>query len=77
MDKIREELRGVDYNDVNALAALPHLNGAINETMRLFPAGPTFGSRQTPPEGLDCDGVYIPGNVKIFAPRWSIGRRKS
>ncbi|CAG9953639.1 unnamed protein product [Clonostachys rosea f. rosea IK726] len=74
MDKIREELRGVDYNDVNALAALPHLNGAINETMRLFPAGPTFGSRQTPPEGLDCDGVYIPGNVKIFAPRWSIGR---
>ncbi|CAI6101292.1 unnamed protein product, partial [Clonostachys chloroleuca] len=70
MEKIREELRGVDYNDMNSLAALPHLNSAINETMRLFPAGPTFGSRQTPPEGLDCDGVYIPGNVKIVAPRW-------
>ncbi|CAH0051225.1 unnamed protein product, partial [Clonostachys solani] len=73
-EKIRQELRGVDYNDMVALSALPHITGAINEALRLFPAGPTFGSRQTPPEGLDCDGVYIPGGVKIVAPRWSIGR---
>ncbi|VUC25797.1 unnamed protein product [Clonostachys rosea] len=73
-DKIREELRTIDYHDMAALSALPHLNGAIEEGLRLFPAGPTFGSRQTPPEGLDCGGVYIPGGVKIVSPRWSLGR---
>ncbi|KAJ3577828.1 hypothetical protein NPX13_g2742 [Xylaria arbuscula] len=73
-EKIRQELRSVDYNDMTALSALPHLTGTINESLRLYPAGPTFGSRQTPPEGLDCDGVHIPGDVKVIAPRYSLGR---
>ncbi len=75
-EKIRKEMRNVDYNDMTALAALPHLTATINESLRLYPAGPTFGSRLTPPEGLNCDGVYIPGGVKVVAPRWSAGRRK-
>ncbi|KAK8033496.1 hypothetical protein PG991_002894 [Apiospora marii] len=73
-EKIRQELRTVDYHDMAALSALPHLTGTINESLRLFPAGPSFGSRQTPPEGLDCDGVHIPGDVKVIAPRYSLGR---
>lgn len=75
-EKIRQELRNVDYNDMIALSALPHLTATINESLRLFPAGPTFGSRLTPLEGLYCDGVHIPGNIKVIAPRYSLGRRK-
>ncbi|KAI1819402.1 cytochrome P450 [Xylaria intraflava] len=73
-EKIRQELRNVDYNDMAALSALPHLTATINETLRLYPGGPTFGSRKTPPEGLDCDGVHIPGDIKVVAPRYSLGR---
>ncbi|KAF2438378.1 cytochrome P450 [Karstenula rhodostoma CBS 690.94] len=73
-EKIRQELRNVDYNDMTALSALPHLTATINESLRLYPAGPTFGSRITGPEGLNCEGVYIPGGIKVVAPRWSNGR---
>ncbi|KAH8785239.1 cytochrome P450 [Diaporthe sp. PMI_573] len=72
--KIREELKGIDHEDTRALSALPHLTGTINEALRLLPAIPTAVSRNTPPEGLMFDSVFIPGGVKICAPRYSIGR---
>ncbi|KAI1114438.1 cytochrome P450 [Nemania sp. NC0429] len=72
--KIGQELRNLDYNDMMVLSALSYLTAMINESLRLFLAGPTFRSRQTPPEGLDCDGVHIPGDVKVIAPRYSLGR---
>ncbi|KAF2463953.1 cytochrome P450 [Lindgomyces ingoldianus] len=60
--------------NITALSSLPHLNGVISESMRLLPAILTFSSRVTPLEGLKVDGTYIPGNTKICAPRYSIGR---
>lgn len=75
-ETIRRELNTVDVQDVKAVATLPHLNGAINEAMRLLPAVLTFVTRVTPREGLDVGGTHIPGNVKVAAPRYSIGRRK-
>lgn len=66
----------VDHEDPNALAALPHLNGTINEAMRLLPAVLTFSSRVTPPEGITVENTFIPGNTKICAPRYTIGRRE-
>ncbi|KAJ6179762.1 hypothetical protein N7519_010223 [Penicillium mononematosum] len=74
VEKIYEEIRGVDRENPAALAALPHLTGTINEAMRLLPAVLTFSSRVTPPEGLMIDGTFIPGNTKICAPRYTIGR---
>jgi cytochrome P450 len=76
-EKIHQELITVDIQDVQAVAALPHLNGAINEAMRLLPAVLTFVTRVSPPEGMKVEGTFIPGNIKIAAPRYSIGRRKS
>lgn len=67
----------MDVKDVKAVAALSHLNGAINEAMRLLPAVLTFVTRVSPPEGMKVEGTFIPGNIKIAAPRYSIGRRKS
>ncbi|PVH95575.1 cytochrome P450 [Periconia macrospinosa] len=76
-EKIRHELEGVDITDVKALSGLHHLTGTINESMRLLPAILSFSSRVTPPEGLMIDNTYIPGNTKICAPRYSIGRMAS
>ncbi|EHA19270.1 hypothetical protein ASPNIDRAFT_178934 [Aspergillus niger ATCC 1015] len=59
------------------LSKLSHLNGAINETMRLLPAVLTFGTRVTPPEGLTIADTFIPGGTKICAPRYTIGRLES
>ena len=64
----------MDAQDHVALAKLPHLNGTINESMRLLPAILTQSSRVTPPEGLTVEGTFIPGDVKVCAPRYSIGR---
>lgn len=75
-EKIYVELSRIDPHDLNALAALPHLNGVINESMRLLPAALSMGTRMTPAEGLHVDGNFIPGNTKIAAPRYSIFRRK-
>ncbi|KAJ5931968.1 hypothetical protein N7516_006457 [Penicillium verrucosum] len=73
-EKIYEEIKGVDRDSPVALATLPHLTGTINEAMRLLPAVLTFSSRVTPPQGLMIDGTFIPGNTKICAPRYTIGR---
>ncbi|KAJ9260547.1 hypothetical protein DTO212C5_8476 [Paecilomyces variotii] len=74
VEKINLEIMSVDHEDPNALAALPHLNGTINEAMRLLPAVLTFSSRVTPPEGITVENTFIPGNTKICAPRYTIGR---
>ncbi|KAK7757123.1 hypothetical protein SLS62_000670 [Diatrype stigma] len=67
----------IDSSDISSLAKLPLLNGFINETMRLIPAALTMGTRITPPEGIDVDGTWIPGNVKIVGPRYTIFRMES
>ncbi|KAF2875739.1 cytochrome P450 [Massariosphaeria phaeospora] len=73
--RIRAELSAVpDISDARALALLPHLTGTINESMRLLPAVPTFGTRMTPPEGLTFEGTFIPGGVKICSSRYTLGR---
>ena len=63
-DKLLAELEGVNIYDRVALQSCQHLNAVINETLRLHPAVPTGGYRETPPEGM----------VIIAAPRYSISR---
>ncbi|KAL8670626.1 MAG: hypothetical protein Q9168_004837 [Polycauliona sp. 1 TL-2023] len=64
-------------DDLKALQPLPHLNGIINEVLRLHPAVPTGGLRETPAEGCTIAGRYVPGNTVICAPRYSLGRLES
>ena len=75
-EKIYGEVKNVDEDDVNTVATLPHLNGALNEAMRIFPISLTQGTRITPSEGLWIEDKFIPGGTKIAAPRYSIFRRK-
>lgn len=71
-----KEISTVDTSDISVLANLPLLNGFINEAMRLIPAALTMGSRITPPEGVQVDGTWIPGGVKITGPRYTVFRSK-
>ncbi len=64
-------------SDHEVLKAMPHLNAVINEALRLHPALPSGGLRQTPKEGLTIAGQYLPGNVIVSAPRYSLGRCES
>ncbi|PVI04480.1 cytochrome P450 [Periconia macrospinosa] len=73
--KLFNELAAVpDISNHAVLQNLPHLNGVINETLRLHPPVPTGGNRETPPEGITVAGTYIPGNTNIVAPRYTIAR---
>ncbi|KAJ5726731.1 Cytochrome P450 [Penicillium malachiteum] len=76
---LRAEIDGLtrtelgDYLPVD-LKDLDHLNGVINEAMRLFPPVPSAIPRETPPEGLTIDGTFIPGNTTVYCPQYVLGR---
>ena len=59
------------------IASLDHLNAVIYETLRLHPPVPTALQRKTPPEGIEIDGVHIPGDMTVWCPQYAIGRSKS
>ncbi|KAI0098886.1 cytochrome P450 [Nemania sp. FL0031] len=67
----RTELGDYIHTD---LANLKHIDGVINEALRLFPPVPTILPRITPPEGLDIGGTFIPGNTTVFCPQFVVGR---
>ncbi|KAL6717748.1 hypothetical protein ACLMJK_003833 [Lecanora helva] len=74
-DRIRSELSGLSSRyDPQSLRDVQHLSGIINEALWLYPALPSGGMRQTPSEGLHIADRYIPGNVVVSAPRYSLGR---
>lgn len=73
--QLQKELATLDdISDYNALQSLPYLNSLINETLRLHPAVPTGGLRNTPPEGITIAGQYIPGNITVAIPQYSLHR---
>ena len=73
---IRGEIDKIDsVFDAQALKGLDHLNGAINEVLRLHPSVPTGGYRESPPQGVEVAGRFIPGNTTIVSPRYTMGRR--
>ena len=75
--KLQTELDSLDtISDFTALQQAQHLNGIINETMRLHPATLTANIRQTPPEGAMISGKFVPGNIVICSPRYLIGKRQ-
>jgi tryprostatin B 6-hydroxylase len=73
---IYQELKDVDISDSNVLAALPHFNATIKETLRLAPPTLSGGKRQTGPAGLWVDDIFIPAGTQVFASKFVTHRRK-
>lgn len=57
------------YEKVKGIA---YIDDIINETLRLKPALLTGGFRVTPPEGLQVDEQFIPGDTNVFVPVYQI-----
>ena len=73
--KVRTELESLSsIYDAKALKSLNHLNGVINETLRLHPSVPTGGYRESPAQGIKIAGRFIPGHTTIVAPRCTMGK---
>ena len=81
IQKLREELTpcmpdptaDISHQEI---ANLDHLNGIIYEALRLYPPVPTALWRTTPPEGIEIEGVHVPGNMTVWCPQYTIGRSK-
>lgn len=50
------------------IKAVTYLDDVIHETLRVRTALVSGGYRVTPPEGLEVDEQYIPGDVNVFVP---------
>ncbi|KAL3436403.1 cytochrome P450 [Aspergillus tetrazonus] len=76
IDKLRAELEpllnGQPRLDPKNVSKAQHLNGVIQETLRLHPAIPSGFPRTTPPEGITINGTYIPGGITIVIPVYAL-----
>ncbi|KAI9667972.1 MAG: hypothetical protein M1821_000792 [Bathelium mastoideum] len=76
IDKIHQELSGACITDNKALANVPHLNAVIQEAMRLHPNLLTGGSRKTTENGVTIGSMYIPPDITVITPHYTIARRE-
>jgi cytochrome P450 len=70
---LREEDGEISFK---SLQGADHLNGTINEALRLHPALPSSVLRLTPPEGIKIGETLIPRNTTVVVPSYTVGRRK-
>jgi tryprostatin B 6-hydroxylase len=75
--KLRDELRPLttnpDWGDLDIKNA-PHLNGAINESLRLHPPVPSGVERLVPDGGAQVGDVFLPAHTQFWMPQYVIGR---
>ncbi|KAF7556322.1 hypothetical protein G7Z17_g1549 [Cylindrodendrum hubeiense] len=57
-----------------ALSKVKYLQAVIDEGMRLHPAVPSGVQRMTPPQGMQIDETFIPGNMIVQIPTYTVAR---
>jgi cytochrome P450 len=73
LDPLWESIQSNIISDTH-LAGKPYLHSIINETLRMYPPVPSGLQRLTPPEGAVIAGKYIPGNMIVTTPTYSLQR---
>ncbi|KAJ3540924.1 hypothetical protein NM208_g4841 [Fusarium decemcellulare] len=63
-----------EQSDQSSLAQLKYLQACIDESLRLHPVLPSGVQRMTPPEGMQIDDVFIPGDTIITNPSHTMHR---
>jgi hypothetical protein len=81
-EELYDELKGLPTVDEGViddqnLIGNSYLTGIINEALRLRPPVPSGLQRLTPPEGAVIAGRYIPGNMNVSTPTYSLHRGQS
>ena len=56
------------------LTKLPLLDGILQETLRMHPPVPQGMTRNTPKEGAQIGDVFVPPDVIVSVPTWSVQR---
>lgn len=59
---------GSDHWSIDELGHVGYLDDCLAETLRLKPALPLGGPRETPAEGIQIDEVHIPGSIIVLVP---------
>ncbi|KAJ5740268.1 hypothetical protein N7493_000140 [Penicillium malachiteum] len=72
-ERLQKEVDDVKSSGGDA-SQIPYLDAIITEALRLRPVLPSGLKRNTPPEGLLVDEVWIPGNTIVFAAQHVIQR---
>lgn len=76
VEKLRAELEPLmDENgrlNPKEVSKAKHLEGVIQESLRLHPAIPSGFPRLTPPEGIVVNGTFIPGGTIVVIPVYAM-----
>ncbi|CCF34289.1 benzoate 4-monooxygenase cytochrome P450 [Colletotrichum higginsianum] len=76
--RLREEIDDYFAHNENpehlSLSKLQFLQACIDETLRLHPTVPSGLQRMTPPEGMEIDGTFIPGDTIVQVPNHTMFR---
>lgn len=73
LDPIMASQTDATFN-VNTVQTCEHLTGVINEALRLHPPVPSGVLRVTPPEGVEVNGRYLPGDITVGIPMHTLNR---
>ncbi|KAF1943290.1 cytochrome P450 [Clathrospora elynae] len=73
MQAIRAEFLA-NISTYNCQHSLPLLDAVIHESMRLWPSVFFASQRVTPPQGLDINGHFVPGNMIVQIPLFPLSR---
>lgn len=72
--KVRKELPLEQPAERFVMYGSTHVDAVIWEAMRLIPIVPSGLERMTPSEGLWIGGRYIPGDVIVTSPNYTMFR---
>ena len=77
--KLREELKPLQdakgsFQARTLQTQAPYLNAFLKEILRLHPPNGSGALRQSPPEGIYIGKRFIPGNVVLCVPHWTLHR---
>lgn len=65
-----------EESDHFSMTKLKYLQACIDESLRLTPVLMSGLQRMTPPEGMQLDDVFIPGDTIFHAPSYTMYRGK-